>query len=125
MIASAGFLFIFSLSSASVNSSNSDTAKGVEIPEDVQAVLDNSCYGCHNSESQNEKAREKLSFDKLNDLKTFAMIGTLEGIQETVESAKMPPEKFLKKYPDNALSDAHKKTLLDWASETADKLAGE
>ena len=115
LIASAGFLFI----------NSTDTAKGIEIPEDVQAVLDNSCYGCHNSESQNEKAREKISFDKLNDLKTFALIGTLEGIQETVEASKMPPEKFLKKYPDNALTDAHEKILLDWASETADKLAGE
>ena len=34
----------------------------------------------------------------------------------------MPPEKFLAKYPDKALTEDEAKRLMDWANETADGL---
>ena len=97
-------------------------ADKLEIPENVQAVIDKSCFGCHNSESRNEEARLKLKFDKLSSLKTFKLIGVLEEIKTEVDSAGMPPKKFLNKYPDAALSAEDKELLSAWAGETAAKL---
>jgi mono/diheme cytochrome c family protein len=97
----------------------------IEIPENIQTILDNSCYGCHNSESQNLKGKKKLSFDKLNDLKTYKAVGKLLDVAETVEEGDMPPAKILKKYPDMKLSDTDKEVLTKWAKETANGLSGE
>jgi len=97
----------------------------IEIPNDVQEILDNSCYGCHNSESKNNKGKMKLKFDQLNDYKTHKVIGKLTDIAEVIAENDMPPAKILKKYPDMTLTDEQKETLSSWATATAKSLAGE
>lgn len=104
---------------------NPSEKQTIEIPENVQEILDNSCYGCHNSESKNDKGRMKLKFDKFNDYKTHKAIGKLLDISEVVAENEMPPSKILKKYPNMTLSDEQKETLSEWATETAKSLAGE
>ena len=37
-----------------------DIEAGTKIPENINEIFKNSCYGCHNSESKNEKGREIL-----------------------------------------------------------------
>jgi mono/diheme cytochrome c family protein len=103
---------------------STDDAIKFEIPANVQAVIDNSCYACHNSESSNEDAKEELAFDQLNMLKKYKLVGLLKDIEKEVSEAEMPPKKFLKKYPDHALSENDKEILLTWAHETAKKIAG-
>jgi len=92
------------------------------VPADVKKVIDNKCYGCHNSESKNEKGKKKLSFDKLSALSVAKQVGKYEEIHEVVTEAKMPPKKFLAKYPDKALSADETKALLTWAKDESDKL---
>jgi len=104
---------------------NPSEKQTIEIPENVQEILDNSCYGCHNSESKNDKGRMKLKFDKFNDYKTHKAIGKLLDISEVVAENEMPPSKILKKYPNMTLSDEQKETLSEWATETAKSLAGD
>jgi hypothetical protein len=58
-------------------------------------------------------------------LKTFVLAGTLKGIQEQVDSLKMPPAKFLEKYPDRALSGEQKEVLITWAAQTLENLTAE
>ncbi len=106
-------------------SGTSANPTAIEIPDDVQAIIDNSCYGCHSSESKNMKGKNKLNFDKLNDIKTYKAIGKLTDIAETVIENDMPPKKFLKKYPERALTDEQKELLANWAGEAAKSLAGE
>ncbi len=103
----------------------SSAPAAIEIPDNVQAILDNSCYGCHNSDSKNLKGKKKLDFDKLNDLKTYKAIGKLTDVAETVAENEMPPKKFLNKYPERALTDEQKEVLTSWANSTAKSLAGE
>lgn len=103
----------------------SSAPAAIEIPDNVQAIIDNSCYGCHSSESKNLKGKKKLDFDKLNDIKTYKAIGKLTDIAETVTENDMPPKKFLKKYPEKALTDEQKELLAKWAGEAAKSLAGE
>jgi len=100
-------------------------AKGNDfvIPADVQEILDNSCYGCHNADSKNEKGKKKLQFDKMDKLKTYKLVGKLADISDVVNEGDMPPEKVLKKYPEMKLSDEGKARLIDWATKAAEDLS--
>ncbi|MEN8187911.1 MAG: heme-binding domain-containing protein [Bacteroidota bacterium] len=114
----------FSMSDG-LNSENVESPNQIDIPEDVQAIIDNSCYGCHNTESKNTKGKKKLEFDALNSLKKYKVIGKLTEITEVVSENEMPPEKFLNKYPEKALTEEQKSILINWSDDTAKKLAGE
>jgi uncharacterized membrane protein len=92
------------------------------MPDDVKAIIEKSCFGCHNTDSKNDKAKEKLDLKTLGDLDTRKMIHALKEINEVVEENEMPPEKFLAKFPDKKLTDGEKKTLMDWADKQAKSL---
>jgi len=90
-----------------------------DIPFNVRAILENTCVGCHNTDSKNEKAKEKLDLKTYDQLDKAGMLHALKEINDTLEKNEMPPEKFLEKFPDKKLSDVDKKTLMDWVnSET-------
>ncbi len=93
-----------------------------EIPADVQAVLDNSCYGCHNSDSKNEKGKKKLMFDKLGELTKAKLVGKLTDISDVVTNGDMPPKKVLENHPEMKLTEETAKTLTDWAANTSQRL---
>lgn len=95
----------------------------LEIPENVQQVIDKSCYGCHNSESKSDKGKKKLQWDKLGDMKSYKLIGKLTDIADIVSNSEMPPEQFLEKKPEATPTAVEKKILVDWAENTAMKLA--
>lgn len=114
------FLFVFTVSIVSANPASKEKLKG--IPDDVKAIIENSCYGCHNSDSRNEDAREELSFDKLEDLSKIKKIGAYKHIGETVKENEMPPKRFLERNPDKKLSDDQKKIIMDWAKKEAESL---
>ena len=80
-----------------------DATYSIEIPEEVNAVLENHCFGCHNSESRNEKGRDKLSIDKLGDLPKGKLAAKLNKMVEELE------EKCL---PKNSSKNILKKSLL-------------
>lgn len=95
------------------------------IPANVQDIIDNSCYGCHNSESSSTKGKMKLNFDKLTEAKIGKQVGKLVKISKVVEKGTMPPEKFINKYPEKALTKEDSDILIDWADSLANKLSGE
>ncbi|MCK5856793.1 MAG: heme-binding domain-containing protein [Bacteroidales bacterium] len=105
----------------------SSTSSKLEMPENIKGILDKSCMGCHNDASTSTKGKMKLNFDKFNNGKysTGKQIAKLNGIVKSLTKAKMPPKKFLSKYPDRALSADDSKALSDWATAQATKLAGE
>lgn len=94
----------------------------LKITADVQKILDNSCFGCHNTNSKGDKAKKKLAFDTLDTLKLSKIVGKLADISEEVDEGKMPPEKFLEFKPEAKLTSAQKETLIKWADTTADAL---
>ena len=118
-------LFLF-LVAATLVFANPDSGQKVKtMPDNVKAIIENSCYGCHNSESRNEDAKEELSFDKLDDLSKIKKIGSYKHIGETLEKNEMPPKRFLERFPDKKLSDDEKKILMDWAKKEAEALVKE
>lgn len=94
----------------------------MKMPENVKAVVEKSCFGCHNTDSRNEDAKEDLDFKTLNDLSLIKKIGTLRDIAEVVEEDEMPPKKFLERYPDRAATDEEKEMLVTWVKKEAQKL---
>lgn len=96
--------------------------KPVNMPDDVKTLIDKSCFGCHNTDSKNDKAKEKLDLKTIDSLDKTKMIHALKKISETLEEGEMPPAKFLEKFPDKALTDAEKKTLMSWAKNEAKSL---
>ncbi|MFW6310316.1 MAG: heme-binding domain-containing protein, partial [Prolixibacteraceae bacterium] len=99
-----------------------DKKIGIEMPAKVKAVVEKSCYGCHNTDSKNEDAREELDFKTLGDLKAFKKIGTLRDIAEVLEEGEMPPKKFLEKYPERTPTEEEQKLLADWVKKEAQQL---
>jgi len=92
----------------------------LNMPDNVKVIVDNHCYGCHNSESKNTKGKMKLSFDKFGTkYSNIRAASKLKKISEEVSEDKMPPKKFLKHYPDKALNADQKKLLSDWAIQAS------
>ncbi len=91
----------------------------LEIPEDVKAVLDNKCIGCHSNDAKGGKSKMKMNFDKFTNggYSTGKTISKLGKITKQLNKDKMPPKKYLDKYPDKKLTEEERKLLLNWASE--------
>ncbi|MFA5418550.1 MAG: heme-binding domain-containing protein [Bacteroidales bacterium] len=89
------------------------------IPQNIQDIVDNSCIGCHKSDSKNDKAKKKLMFDKLDELSEARLVGRLTGISEEINNGEMPPKKVIADHPEIALSEESAKTLSEWALNTA------
>ncbi|HSO85172.1 MAG TPA: heme-binding domain-containing protein [Draconibacterium sp.] len=113
------FLFASFLATAAENPTESKTVK---MPDDVKAIIEKSCFGCHNTDSKNDKAKEKLDLKTIDSLTNPKMISALKEIAEVIDENEMPPAKFLEKFPDKKLTDAEKKTLMDWANNEAKSL---
>ncbi len=96
-----------------------------EVPADVQDIIDNSCYGCHNSDTKNNTCKLKHDYDKMPEMKTGKLVGKLVKIHDAVKEDDMPPKKFLNNYPDRALTDEQKTKLTTWAKDLANAFGGE
>ncbi len=101
-----------------------ETAKKVNpgFPEDVNAVLENSCYGCHTNGAKSEKALNKLNFSTWNENSVGKKIHKLDEISEAVVEETMPPEKFLQRFPDKKLSKEQIELLKKWAKKEGESL---
>ena len=84
------------------------------FPENVNNIIQNHCYGCHNNDSKSEDAVKELNFDEWENYSLMKKTGKLNDICKIISEGKMPPEKFLKKYPDKKLNDEQIKIICGW-----------
>lgn len=108
-------------SSVEVNSTKSE----LEIPENINTILQKSCYGCHNTNSRGEKSKAKLNLDELTSLPKPKLVSKLNKMAKVLNEGKMPPEKFLAKFPEKEPTKEEKQALIDWASASATALMEE
>jgi cytochrome c551/c552 len=87
-----------------------------DMPANVKAVVEQKCYGCHNADSKNEKAKKKLDWDFFESEKKSKQLATMSKINEVLVEGDMPPAKFLENKPEGKLSDEQKATLLEWSA---------
>ncbi|MBS0000403.1 MAG: heme-binding domain-containing protein [Cyclobacteriaceae bacterium] len=110
------------LSSLTFFNNQPTEVRTVDMPDNVKAVVDTKCFGCHNVESTNDKAKDKLLWDKLDDLSKAEFVSALGSIEEVLDEDEMPPAKFLEKKPEMKLTADEKMVLRDWAVATAEKM---
>lgn len=122
MIRKSLFSVFILISMVAFSAKNPSETKTVKMPDDVKGIIEKSCFGCHNTDSKNDKAKEKLDLKTIDSLDKSKMIHALKEIAEVVEENDMPPAKFLEKYPDKKLTDSEKKILMDWANNEAKSL---
>ena len=93
-----------------------------QIPDDVNEVLQTSCFGCHNNEAGSKDAREAFNLETWNEYRLTKKIGLLGEISEVVQEGKMPPARFLESNPDRKLTEAQKKLIIEWAEKESRNL---
>lgn len=93
-----------------------------EFPEDVKAVIDKSCYGCHSEKGRSDDAKDALRWDIMGEYDKAKLISAMDEIIEVIEKQEMPPEKFLANKPEAKPTEEEYAILLKWAEEEADKL---
>ncbi len=95
----------------------------VEFPENVNEIIQNKCYECHNPESKSIMAKGKLDWDSLTELKDSKLVRKLEGIVEVLDDGSMPPRRYLKMNPDAQLDDEEVMLLKEWIITTLKDLS--
>lgn len=100
-----------------------DDGGKLKIPKKVNAIFQNKCYGCHNTESKGKKASDKLNWDNLATLAPEEQLAKMKSIQEVLKEGAMPPGRFLEKNPDKKLTDKETATLKKWADKAVKKLS--
>ena len=91
-------------------------------PATVKNVVDKKCYGCHSVKGKSQDAKDALMWDSLPNLQKGKMVSTLDEIIEVLDEDKMPPEDFLKKYPEAKLLPQERVIVKSWAETKAASL---
>lgn len=94
-------------------------------PEDVQKIIENSCFDCHSDLSTNPKSLDKLNFTKWDTYTDVKKVAKLSDMSDELSKNEMPPAKYLEKFPDKALTPDQKKAIVDWTDQASKKLMGE
>jgi hypothetical protein len=113
---------LFSLSAVANNGKKTARYHPARMTDEVKSIIENKCFGCHNTDSKNDKAKEDLDFKTFDDLSTMKKISAYKKIGEVLEEKEMPPKKFLDRFPDKDLSADERKALIDWAKKEAESL---
>jgi len=94
----------------------------VRYTAEARAIIDQKCYGCHNPEAKNEKAKQKLQWDDLPKNSKQKQLKAVNDILEVLAEGSMPPEKFLQFKPEAKLTETEISALTAWAEENAKRL---
>jgi len=93
-----------------------------EFPENVAVLIENSCQGCHSTDSKNVEAKEDLDFQKWDEYKLTKQISLLNDIckmVEEIESGSMPLKSYLLIQKDALLSTEQISLVCDWIEAEA------
>ena len=121
---------------------NDDLLLNNSLPQNIEGVLQNSCYDCHSNETiypwysyvapvsflvsrDTRKGRKHLNFSEWQSLSKSDKAKALDEIGEEVGEGEMPMKIYPITHPDARLSDEQRKAIVDWAEEFADKLYSE
>lgn len=100
-----------------------DEVNQVEIPQNVQVILDRSCLPCHGVDGSG-KAKMKWNYEKMNEYSSSKLVSKLVKINEVVAEDEMPPPKKIKKKPELNLTADERNVLAKWADGAAESVAG-
>ena len=111
---SAFIVLAFITSQVTAQAVQKETDKSKPVPAAVTAIIEKSCKGCH-SDDGSSIAKMHVNFTKWSEYSAEEQTSAGQDIAKIVNKDKMPPKKFLKKYPEVKLTEAEKTTLTKWA----------
>lgn len=115
----------------SVQVSTSDIATVISVPNNVQAILQKSCYDCHSNNtrypwyailqpgawwmaSHIEEGKAELNFDEFGNYSKRRQLSKLKAIQGSIEDESMPLPSYTVIHRRASLSETDQKLLKDW-----------
>lgn len=84
------------------------------FPDSMATIFNQSCVGCHHDQSKS-KAKEFMNLSEWDRLSGKKQAKTARQINKQVVKGHMPPPESVKKFPQEALSDEQKQTILAWS----------
>jgi mono/diheme cytochrome c family protein len=123
-LAAFGFMATKPAPTTSRNSEISSTQQTPEFtyPENVMAIIDAKCMGCHKPDAKSEKGRDALQWEMLPKMANDSLSHALNEILEVLEEGEMPPAKAIERFPNLKLTDEEITALTSWAESELDKL---
>ena len=124
----------------SVHASTTGIATIINVPENVQAILQRSCYDCHSNNtrypwyaaiqpgswwmaSHIDEAKEELNFDEFANYSKRRQLSKLKAMQGAIEDESMPLPSYTLIHRDAILSQKDKKLLKDWIDVSRDEIS--
>lgn len=84
------------------------------FPDSMATIFKQSCVGCHHDLSKS-KAKEFMNLSEWDQLNAKKQAKTARQINKQVVKGHMPPPESVKKYPEEALSEQQKQTIMAWS----------
>ncbi|KYG75469.1 heme-binding domain-containing protein [Roseivirga echinicomitans] len=97
---------------------------GITIPENIQLIIEAKCMNCHKPDARNEKAREKLQWEKVAKMNKEEQAHLIAELFEVLEEGKMPPARTVERNPESKLTDDETKALLAWVEVEEKRIKG-
>ena len=124
-----------------VDRSNPPATEKLVMPDNVQQIMQRSCFDCHSNETawpwysyvapvswlvkhDVEEGREHLNFSEWDKLNQKRKMKRLEEIVEEVEEGKMPMPIYLIMHGDAEVSAAELAVLREWTQQELGNLGG-
>lgn len=100
-----------------------EDAGKLKFSKKVNAIIQDKCYGCHSTDSKNQRPKDKLNWDELASLPADQQAEKLEKIQKVLEKGSMPPDRFLERQPDKKLTDKETDCMQKWAKKMGKRVS--
>ncbi len=102
------------------NKAASGVSATSSIPDDVMAVVKNSCMGCHATGGKG-MAMAKVNFSEWDTYPAAKQAKKAEAVCNVLTKGSMPPKSFRASHPEAVPTDAQKDMICKWSKSLAAK----
>lgn len=124
----------------SVQASTTGIATVINVPDNVQAILQNSCYDCHSNNtrypwyaslqpgawwmaSHIDEGKGELNFDDFANYSKRKQLSKLKAMHGSIEDESMPLPSYTFLHRDAILSKNEQKLLKDWIDVSRNEIS--
>lgn len=117
-----------------------DISKLVNVPADVQVVLQNACLDCHSNKTiypwyahvqpvawllskHIREGKEVLNFSDFGSYSSRRQISKLTGVANSIKDGSMPTSSYKRMHKKARLSDEQKKIIINWSESSKGSLS--
>jgi hypothetical protein len=139
VVAFIGIQFIPTTYNLSDTISENDISKTFDVPENIQLIIETSCYDCHSNnteypwynkiqpvsyimEDHITEGKEELNFSEIGSYSKRRLKSKLKSIISQIDDEEMPMFSYTIIHRDALLSEEEKEQIKDWATSELDKL---